>query len=779
MQTLFNSIPEEWQAQRGWTPTTSNDSKRPLVNANKAEKAYTYTELSDDVKASSRVGFITSDLNTVVIIDVDHATTDAHNEEALNLPPVLLDAITKTYTEWSVSGTGLHIVFMADKAKVPQNYIKAAKGTNWEGQVSLRNNFMVTTGHKLVSAPKRLAEFNLDTFMPLISKRSLSTKKIIDEASTEAVSALLTTSWAKIEKALFSIPIDQGVPVRKAWEKITGAEYCHYDFWLNIGMALNEAAQRLNKTPEGLDAYIRWSRQDKVSYKSDADVSAHWASFSSADTPITDRTILAIASVLAFDWPDANKSVPMATWANFQYLMDYYGLEMFYIRGTGAYIKGDHEVIKKYFYVESAKYTLDYYGPLTTQQLQACIMHFCQRHGWRGISFQKAIASSWVALANKLNLVEKWLDTAPEALPYELRQQDKVDKPNIQSTSTFDYLMNCIDFPDYSESELALAKEQIFRTFMQFIKFTDPAHRNEDNGGFLGFIGPEACRKTSFFKWLLPPMLSKLIKPHMSPINGEKGVRDFMRHLSGKAVVLIDEFDAHLDNSHVGSMMKSVITGNDMSMTDIYGTEDSEQERSAIVVGTSNEMKLSMSNNGNRRLWYVEVRYIHMEKIEAHISRYWLYQSLKQEYQRRLALGEKPWLMSEENNLAISNKNLQYDAYSSAELELRALFPFEVPAHKFTAKQLKDLVGNPASTENPHLYSTRQIKRILAIDGSRFKASELERAISHLACAYAGGLRGTVAWETARGSVIKWVNGEVIFSNGSRRLWLLPEYKDE
>lgn len=571
--------------------------------------------------------------------------------------------------------------------------------------------------------------------------------------------------------------------MKRAWERVTGEQYNHYTFWTSVGMALNDESARLGCAAEGLLLFTRWSRTDPEAYVSDDDVVQHWISFGNSGTsPITARTLIALSRQTEHMWPElTSKGRPDPTsWANFKYLLDYHKLKLYYLRGIGAFVKSadNSPIVDRFFTFENTTDILGFRGPISQSQLQTAVWTFIQSEGIRGSLAAKPLATAWRDKATKVNLVAEWLNMPADELPQDWKDADNIDVPGIRQTSTIDYLLSCIEFPTTDPNEMELIREQIYRTFMQVLKLADPAHCKEDNGGFLAFIGPEACRKTSFFKWIMPPQLKSLNRILLTPLKGEKSVRDFVRVLAGAAVVLLDECDAFLNESSVGSMLKSVISGNELSMTDIYGTEEVQQDRSAIVVGTSNEMRMKLSDNGNRRFWYIEVRYIHMERIVANMSRYWLFQNLKKEYNAAAARGEKPWLMDEKYHIQITNKNRQFNAESSAEIDLMEQFSFEPRRTPMSQEELIDLVGNPHTNE--HLMRMSAIRQLLHIKtGERYKASELRRAISAVAVAYAGGLRGTVSWEGKNGGTITWVNGEVIYSQGKQKKWLLPPIVDD
>lgn len=777
------NIPQEWAEANGWTYTLTKESKRPVGAPTSGPRLPSLSSLVRKGEVNGNLGFVTSAANDIIIIDVDGIA------DPNSLPSPLNSLVRETYTEYSLSGRGLHIVAKLGEDKA-HKILKAAKDTGWEGQIAVSNNFMVVTGNKLNESPTTLATVTLDSFKHLVripGGVATTDNNTDDDHVTQRPTTLAqlaeprAVTMEELKKALNKLPLDQNARIKKAWQRVTGEEYNHYSFWVAVGMAIHDESTRCQAVAEGLLIFTTWSRTDPTSYQSDDDVMQHWISFGQSQAPITSRTILALARSTEHVWPDVNsKGLPNASsWANFKYLLDYHELQLFYVKGIGSFVKcASERVLNDFFTFEGTKNILGFHGPLSQSQLQTAVLTFKQNEGLKSMAYANAFATAWRDQAKKINFVAEWLNTPAHELPEDWRNADNVDKPGIRETSTFDYLMSCIQVPTCTEEEMLLVREQIYRTFMQFLKMADPEHCTEDNGGFLAFIGPEACRKTSFFKWILPPQLNALNRLLLTPLTGEKSVRDFVRLLAGAAVVLIDECDAFLNTSSVGSMLKSVISGNDVSLTDIYGTEETKQERTAIVVGTSNEMQMKLSDNGNRRFWYVEVRYIEMEKICANISRYWLFQNLLKEYKAAVRQGKKPWLMDEQFHIKITNKNRYFSAESSAEIDLQELFSFEPRSTPVDLDELYELVGNPHT--NNRVMQISKVKKLIQIKtGANYKSSELSRALSAIAVAYLGGLRGTHKWWGKNGGQITWTNGLVTYANGKHKRWLLPPLAEE
>ena len=807
----YDNIPTEWGNRSGWTITVGPKSKRPAISPDKGDSAPSLVNLikqQEAVTGDALWGYITTVNSSIVIIDVDAPKVTKEQEAALaaeglplprvedqqDLPVQLKQWARETYTERSASGRGWHIVFQlentADNVKpATVHYVKASTG--WQGQLALSNNFMVTTGNKLGQSPSTIKTVSLQYLLEsgLFATRRLNgalSKLQETEGKIEQLDAILANasrvSWSAITEAFSNIPLDQSKPVVKAWEKLTGRQYEHYDFWMTMGMALHHEGQMQSCPIEALSLFITWSQSDPTAYTGDDDVAEHWDSFSTKPgyDQLTIRTALALYRLLVFDWPKCIKSVPDADcWDNVKYLMDYYDLVPMRL-GSFYFVKGDPQIMEKYFSQVDNVNLLGYIGPFTREGLRIPILRLTQACGWKTkMSSIYSQVDMFTSSADSRNLITTWLDTPAAELPDDLREQDLVDDKEAKERSTFDEFMSCIHLPDYpADSDVpAIAREQIYRTLMQLIKLADPLHAREDNGGMLGFIGPENTRKTTFFKELLPAYLSRLSYHWITPLQGEKSMRDFSRSLTTHSVVLLDEFDAYLKDGQAGAMFKSIVTTNMVQYTEIYSTAVTEAVRTAILVGTSNEMALRISDTGSRRLWFVEVKFIDTDRLRR-ISRYWLFKNMQVEYRAALDRGERPWLMSNDMADRITNHNRAFTAESSSRLELHDLFPFTARRNPATIKEVKALVSvkNPDAPDHPHLYTTKQIQTLLNTTmNARYNRAELQRALENHSIAFLGGLRGTqMIPGIYEGKSYSLVNGKLYYSTGRQYKWLLP-----
>lgn len=749
MKNIHN-IPENLAHSRIWTLCKGN-TKRPLisVNAPNLEKVcYTLYELP----TGKSCGIITSQANEFIIIDIDapqhikakvkalqeectssadYAGVDIVKQEIIApLPDVLQELVQTTYTELSLSGAGLHIV-----AELPPNgklqliskaYIKSK---NFDGQVSLSNNFMVMTGNKWPDSPTSIATITLDQVNEIIGRdctkkdNGYSKKKEHVEESAQlvndiegseiafktAVETEKLPSLAQVEHAVSILPMTQSSRLRNAYEEILGVKYEHYNYWLTIGMSLYSYGVRTNQSARAYSLYLAWSQSDPEKYVGEDDVLAKWMSFSETTDieRITYKTLMRFASLLEFEYPrvkikDGRRTgAPLVNeYINFEYLLNRYNIRIFTAGPmNGYFLSGDEDIINKYFRLPRMINLFGYLGPFSRNQLCGSALRLCQDSKYSGVSTVSTLVDTWLTTPmEELDFFTLWLDTPFDELPEELQQiitikgEISQNKANaFDENSNFEYLSSCI-YWNGDEQDPEMSKKMLYKTFMQLIKFHETIKLPfEDNGGFLALIGPENAYKTTFFNMLLPRPLDFLKKNLTMPVASDKGLRDFMRALGTKALVQIDEFEGFLDQRKLGPVLKSVISGNDMSFTEIFQTVEMDLPRKAVIVGTSNEKKHLLSQNGSRRMWLCQVEKIDTLKL-MDFNWHKFYRDMRSEFRAQVVQGKTPWLFSTAETVQISARNQKLSAKNAVDLALEELFPYSEPIDYFVNSQGSQLM---------------------------------------------------------------------------------------
>lgn len=738
----INNIPEELAGLKQWCEC---EGKRPKLKVNDIEKAKPLYELTP----GKSVGIILSKDTEYAVIDIDAPKAvkefiktfedkqdieDAVYKAVLQkLPIELQEIVYSTYSELSLSRAGVHTVIKVDKSALPQkSYIK---GTKFSGQLSLTNNFMVMTGDKLSNCPDTIVEVPTETILQIFEQQA-EISAVEQPESFEAMEQL--PSLQLVEHALNLCPMDQNGYLQKVYKEVTGQVYEHYNYWLIIGMALHDYSIKAGQNARVYSLFLAWSQLDEVAYAGEDDVEATWASFGNSNENITYKTLMRFASLLEYNYPRTRiikgkkTGVPInVEYVNFEYLLNRHNIKLYDSGSYGFFLTGDKEILDKYFRVPGMRDLFGYLGPFSRQQLCGSTLRLCQDSRYRDLGSTAALVDTWLTTPKEeLDFFKLWLDTPEEELPEELQYTytptGKCHISKFNNNSTFDYILSCIDW-NTDEQDERLSKKMLFKTFMQLIKF----HENietpfTDNGGFLAFIGPENTYKTTFFKMLLPQPLSFLRKELNMPVASDKGIRDFIRYLGTRAIVQIDEFEGFLDQKKFGPILKAVISGNDMSLTDIFQTNETDMPRRAIIVGTSNEKKHILSANGSRRMWWCAVNKIDTQAL-LNFNWHKFYKDLRDEFRIEVNKGETPWLLSRKDTMIVTERNNKMAAKNEVDLVLEEVFPYDEPINYFDG------------TANVRKMSTLDVRRYISMTADMIVSlPSLERALERFCGIYTG-----------------------------------------
>jgi len=766
-------LPQEIKALPHWT---GHSDKRPNIPPDQWDNALTYTEV---IAQTNEYGVLVAPHteSPYLFIDVDYPLSRKDNPEKailLDIPckedimekmqreniewgssahldlieptlrtiknTSLYPLLQETYTEFSPSGTGIRMIIQSkDKGKFAKAYKKAIA---FKGQIDFKNQFITITERAYPGTVSRVKEVALldlaDAFGFAETKRVEPTD--IKQDFEEGLEDMSLPKPEVMIAALKNIPIDQNDRIQKVWQELTGEVYEHYTFWLSVGMALHDYSRNFKNPSKLYLAYLQWSEQDSTCFESEADVVAKWESFDLAGRPdnITWRTLLKIANKCTFDYPrpiitkkGVNTGLPMVNeWANFEYLLEYYGIKLH--EDDAYYVSGEKEICEKYFKTHGANCWFDkYYGPLTIQGLVAATLRLCQDSKWRGLTTTSMHVNTWVMQPREdMDLFQLWLDTPFDKLPDDLKYITTVrgKKPATiyDNNSNIDYVFDMLNVQYEQPVERALAKAMLKKTLMQMIKFREPLTLPfTDNGGMLILIGAENTYKSTFFKLLLPRPLDHLRKEMNMQVKGEKSVRDFVRNMGRKSIVQIDEFEGMMDHAKQGSLFKAIISGDSASITDIYQTSESEMRRKAIIVGTSNEMRQVLSDNGSRRMWFVKVNKINTNGM-LQINLHKLYNDLREEFRIEYADGRMPWLLTQDEINQLYKMNEALSARSDLSMWIDDVWPIHGP---MPSDYLKDVTSVQAM--HGKLATTKDILQTLVFRGMRgdVKLAALERAL--------------------------------------------------
>ena len=788
---------------------TNHNNKKPVLPPDQWSRGNTYEE----VKAiSNDIGLLVApaEVCPYLLIDIDFPGTKEEKDaitthlkaqpeligkaEHLDLIKSTLDSIkdtslfpllNKTYTEFSPTLTGLRmIISSADKHRFAKAYKKAKV---FKGQIDFHNQFMTITEIAYPGAPSVIAEVPLLQLSDAFGFKETQAIEI-KPVEVQQIEAIPTENI--IRDALKTLPLDQNERIKKLWKEITGEQYEHYHYWLSIGMALhNYSGYVKGSRPRMYLAYLQWSERDELAYTGEASIEEKWKSFSDKEfsNNITWRTILKLANRLTFDYPRQirdKKGIPTGNpatneFVNFEYLLNFYNIKLH--EDEGYFVSGEKEICEQYFMVHGAKCWFDkFYGPLTAIGLQAATLRLCQDSKWRGISSTALLVQTWVSQPRlEMDLFKLWLDTPfdelPEDLQYTVTTKGRVRVSQYNQYSNMDYVFDCLNVQYESSEERALAKSMLKKTLMQMIKFReDLTLPFTDNGGMLILIGAENTFKSTFFKLLLPQPLGYLRKELNMQVKGEKSIRDFVRYLGKKTIVQIDEFEGMMDQAKHGSMFKAILSGDSASMTDIYQTTEAEAKRKAIIVGTSNEMKQVLSDNGSRRMWFIRVNKIDTNRL-LHLNLHKLYNDLRSEFRALYSQGIMPWLLTQDEIDLLYKMNERISAKSDLSIWISNTWPSE---EAMPVDYLKD-VTSVQLDKSGKLYTTAEVMTSLVFAGMpqhNIKLSHIERALDRYCGKYTKTLNTTIQLFKPKAVIISGKLCQGVTPQGKYKYmkWIMP-----
>lgn len=767
-------IPAELAEYPFWT---RHFNKRPVAEPGALDKAQKYSEINpEESSLSSGIGILLSPDHQLAIIDIDFPGnkgeknylqelaiecdfTDPQNDWALETykeflqqnsklftqleGTELLELLSNTYTELSPTGTGLHVfVNVVDKNRTKIAY-KKSTNPKFKGQISLSRSFMTVTGIPLYGSPNSITTRSLEDFPKCFAFEKTEKKKDIEE---EWLPTLLTQNISK-EQVATALNVVSPKPLLRTqvlWVEFTKKAYEHYDFWLTIGMALHDWGTKTNTLATAYKFWSDWSQKDTENYRNEEDLESHWRSFgqqSNYDYPITIATLIALASRLQFSYPvplvtknGSHASFPQINeYRNFEYLLNYYKIQLW--EDGMYYVSGDEDVMKRFFTTPKTPAPLlnRFYGPYTQKELATFALLLCQDSNWRKMQSAQTLAQAWCTSAVlPLDLVKEWLDTPFNQLPpsmhkaYALFEEFNVEQYNYQSTP--EYLFECLNVRAETEEERQRYFSLFKKTLMLLIKFHEPLANNSkfaDNGGILVLVGAENTYKSTFLRLLLPDALRSAHKEVNMQLSGEKPTRDFLRQMGQKAIIQVDEFEGFMDLAKRSSQIKNLLSGNEVTFTDLYETSERKMVRKAIIVGTTNETRLALSHNGSRRLWFIPVGKI--DTVAAtKVNLHYMYNELRKEFRQECAKGVLPWLLTQDEIDALNQRNQGMTASTDLSIVLEELWPAQ--GHFMPEEYLDGL--NIRKYKGPKLMTTLEVQAYIGFKGlNKPGPAALERAL--------------------------------------------------
>jgi hypothetical protein len=443
------------------------------------------------------------------------------------------------------------------------------------------------------------------------------------------------------------------------------------------------------------------------------------------------------AKLLKFQWPEekyekgnpTGKPIPTSI-LNFEYMMDYYNIKIYAdIMSNDLYVTGDKDVVNKFFVSNNVKTYFGMTGPLPRDLLEASICAMAQQNGYQGVaipSISQLYRNYIPRKIDKFNLMEKWLLTDPSQLP-----EDMVEENTDVSKSNLEYLMSCITFNNSQSIELV---EQFFDTF--FFELVMPIYNPQrilsQRSFMLIMIGPEACRKTTFFSMLFPANLRRqFVTNSTETLGGAKSIRDFNISLVTSALVVCDEFE-NFYNKKNDSLFKTLVTQDAVDFIPIYEKTVRKEDRNAVIAGTTNKRSLAFEQNSNRRLAFVDVTWIDTNAM-MDINWHHFYRSYIKRGKQALQNGLFPWKLTQKTIEKQYQENEQFRSQSNKEIILRETFDFDMLTHDEVVKY-----DRPGIQTNNDLYKLKDVMAVMkqTYPEYTFNPAEMKHLLSRLCGKY-------------------------------------------
>lgn len=674
-------IPEELHTVKQWSFSHSSENlKRPFAAHTRYQPngALTLQEALAKAGSDRYIGFYVTEEDPYVLIDADDVGGDPRS-----LPPKLAALLRtkRTYSEISPSGNGLRYILrlpsVSDKKEVNGKYFLGRE----EGyrakdfQANFGPPWMTITQNVTKDSVSSVDEVTIEELSECFNVRRES------KAEKVEVDSFAVPTKEEMFGALRSLPLDKNFRIQRAFKRVTGGNYAHYDYWLKVLMALHHYGTVADCGVECLHEVTQWSSTDEEAFTGDETVLKHWVSLDEKKTvTITYLTIFKLAAEYSLKWPVPKKGGGPVTseYRNFEALMGYFDLHVYYCISdpNELYLTGDEDVILKHFGVPGTKrHFFHYFGPFDLKSLPNVLMPLAQEMGFSGVAVNKIKEFLLIFMTKSRQSVDffrMYLDTPFDELPDEYKENEE-----NRYVSTFDFLWSCIEVVDVPAESLALYRDYYKKWLFGLLRSVCYTGHHEANNCILLLTGPEQIRKTSHFRCLLPPALRNTIAFTTHGFSSEQSMRDIVKITSLHRIVVWDELEQYL-NAESESNFKKVIDGLPQKFIDKYEVRADLFKPIAIYGATSNKNEFKLSGTGSRRIFHIPVKWVNTERMDT-ICWHPLLTGLRAEFDDLLGQGTVPWLLTEEQLEFQSALHVSLRSKNNIDLMLEHIWNFEQP----------------------------------------------------------------------------------------------------
>lgn len=698
------NIPDEIAELEQWSVSySSGELKRPLHHTYPPHCGMTMT---DAVKAAGdvlRTGIYVTDHDPYILGDIDHIDNPVEMFKYLPTTLAMFLKSKSTYFETSPSGEGIRFILKLpdelDKQELAGNtfYLRELMNDSKKSvQINIRPPWMTITGKILPFSNNEIATVTLEELDEVFELKYKGEDVIEpDKECGVPKTDVRLPSLKEVAYAAQKLPLDQNPRIQRAYKRVTGHSYEHYDYWLKVLMALHHFGKQAGCTMDAYEIALAWSQKDTLAFQSESDVMKHWKSFDDQNnTTITFKTLFKFLYCYILRWPVvksrtkeqiASKSPPMpmiTEYVNFKALMEHCNLVLLRSETNDVefYLTGDKDILNDYFIMHRVKVHYDeYYGPYDHNTLVPSFHIFLQKRGFIGIGHGKVsefLKNYEAETLKKINLVKLYFDIPFEQLPTAYQEN-----ANFYDRSTFDYLFSCLTLDpmnagsEREDKEVELYKRYYKCWLMGIVRSIFFRSAKNINNCVLLLTGKEQIRKTSHFMYLLPEFMREYVAFTTHGFETDAAVRDVSKIAANNLVVVWDEVEQYL-NAKTESNFKKLIDSVPQKVIDKYDKLSTTIVPIAVYGATSNKREFKLSGLGSRRLFHIPVSWVDTNKMNR-ICWHRIVNDLKKECDKLLKDGITPWLLDEDELELQIELHSSIQAKSSIDLILGEVFKFE------------------------------------------------------------------------------------------------------
>lgn len=788
-------VPMELRQLKNWSVSLNTEElKRPRHHKYVPNGAFSYATAKKNSGSNGKLmGFYTTFDDPYVLGDIDHVANPNAPFDALPFPLAALLQNTKTYSEVSPSGNGIRFIVKLPAAELKhtlsgKTFYALGTDNKREAQINFGPPWMTVTGKATDFSVNEIATVALEDLELAFDIRYIGTDKVIETKTEELVQL---PSFEEIRTHLMRLSMDQNPRIQRAYEKVFGHPYAHYDYWMKVMMAVNDYAQRSGHMVESLSIFNAWSAMDQDAYSGEEDVTAHWRSLKDKEDKISYKTLFALSKFSTLIWPKPKKQSkseietnqpkkPITTeYVNFKALVEYYDIKLWREETDPnvAYVTGDEDIMEKYFQLHKVKPIYDtYHGPMEPTALKAAFHVICQDHGFTGISHTQVtmFASNYFQYTlRKFHRIKYFFDTPFTELPL-----DYQENPDTEGKSTVDDILDVLDI--HYQTQAPAEEHKLYRRYieiwlMSFVRglyFQESVHRSPC---VLLLTGPESIRKTSFFRMLFPKFMRvfNVITPHGFVTLND--IRDNTKLASTNNLVIMDEFEKYLvADSEAG--LKKLVEGDPQTFIDKYDKTPTTIVPRAIFGATSNMSTFNLSDQGSRRLFHIPVKWVDTDSLTT-INWHTIVNNLRVELQAKFNQGQIPWIMTEQELTYQRSLHQNLRSRTNLDMILFELYDFD---HQINGEPFKRVVERGDIPElmsfqhdkSGQLMTTKEVMSSIAAGGHitmNLKRPNLVKTLERLCGEYTGTNRTPKNIESPKMIIHK---GEA--AQSGRRKWIMP-----